>query len=458
MSLLTQPSELKHNQPISCLIYGQPGTGKTTLALSADKPVLIDLDRGLYRVEKRFQCPSLQVENYQQILDLINSDELRPFNTIVIDTLGKLVDRMGDFVARQNPKFKQGDGTLSMKAWGAIKIQFAALVKQIFNSNKSVIFVAHEKEDKDGDIRFVRPDVSGSSGKDIVKELDLMGYMEMKGNKRTVSFTPNEKYYAKNALNLPPVIEVPDTTSGNTFFQDKIVAAVAEKRRQEAELLADYESLKNVIETKVGEIKDITGLNEVYGEIRGLQVIWDSQIFANKMLKEKATNVERRQLAETGILRCAFLLRDDIETIHAATDLLAEAKLSPELRNEALYYRAKAYTKQKADKKAMEDYRELAKDTRNSYGAEAKYQVAQSLYDAKEYAAAEKELLNYIEQSTPHAYWLARSFILLSDVYHATGKDLDARQYLLSLQQNYQGNDDIESMIESRLQKLKTEN
>ena len=53
------------------------------------------------------------------------------------------------------------------------------------------------------------------------------------------------------------------------------------------------------------------------------------------------------------------------------------------------------------------------------------------LYDAKEYAAAEKELLNYIEQSTPHAYWLARSFVLLSDVYVAMGKDLDARQYLL---------------------------
>ena len=82
-----------------------------------------------------------------------------------------------------------------------------------------------------------------------------------------------------------------------------------------------------------------------------------------KMLKEKATNVERRQLAETGILRCAFLLRDDVETIHAATDLLVEPKLSPELRNEALYYRAKAYTNQKAGKKAMDDYRELAKDT-----------------------------------------------------------------------------------------------
>lgn len=173
-----------------------------------------------------------------------------------------------------------------------------------------------------------------------------------------------------------------------------------------------------------------------------------------KMLKEKATNVERRQLAETGVLRCAFLLKDDTETIHAATNVLAEAKLSPELKNEALYYRAKAYKNQKADKKALDDLRELAKDTRNLYGAEAKYLVAQSLYDAKEYPAAEKELLNYIEQSTPHAYWLARGFVLLSDVYVAMNKNLDARQYLLSLQQNYQANDDIQSMIETRLKKL----
>lgn len=173
-----------------------------------------------------------------------------------------------------------------------------------------------------------------------------------------------------------------------------------------------------------------------------------------KLLKEKASNVERRQLSETGILRCAHLLKDDAEVIHAATDLLAEAKISPELRNEALYYRSKAYKAQKADKKALDDWRELAKDTRNLYGAEAKFLVAQSLYDTKEYQGAEKELLNYIEQSTPHAYWLARSFVLLSDVYVAMGKNLDARQYLLSLEQNYQANDDIQSMIESRLKKL----
>ena len=38
------------------------------------------------------------------------------------------------------------------------------------------------------------------------------------------------------------------------------------------------------------------------------------------------------------------------------------------------------------------------------------------------------------------------------------GRNLDAKQYLLSLKQNYQADDDIAGMIESRLEKLKTEN
>lgn len=174
-----------------------------------------------------------------------------------------------------------------------------------------------------------------------------------------------------------------------------------------------------------------------------------------KKLQTKASTVEHRRLGALGVLRCAALTRDDAETIHAATALLAEAKLPPELRNEALYCRGKALLNQKADKKAMDDLRLPAKDTRTLYGAEAKYLVAQQLYNAREYAAAEKEILDFIDQSTPHAYWLARSFILLADVYVAMDRKLDARQYLLSLQQNYHADDDIAGMITERLEKLK---
>ena len=193
----------------------------------------------------------------------------------------------------------------------------------------------------------------------------------------------------------------------------------------------------------------------MHGEILFNRKQYDQAIADYKKLQAKASTAERRQLGSIGVLRCAALMGDDTDVIQSATNLLAEAKLSPELRNEALYYRAKSYLRQKADKKAMDDLKLLAKDTRTLYGAEAKFLVAQQLYNAREYPAAEKEILNFIDQSTPHAYWLARSFILLSDVYVAMNKKLDARQYLLSLQQNYQADDDITGMINERLEKLK---
>ena len=198
---------------------------------------------------------------------------------------------MGDYVALKNPKFKQYDGTLSMKVWGAIKIQFSSLVKTIFNMNKSVIFVAHEKEDKDGDTRFVRPDVAGSSGKDIVKELDLMGYVEMRGGKRTVSFTPSEKYYAKNSLGLEPVIEIPDTANGNTFFVEKIVKAVENKRKADAETLELYTSLKSMIDERLAEISDVDGLNTTMEELKKVQNIWDSTIYWKHQLHAKSKDL-----------------------------------------------------------------------------------------------------------------------------------------------------------------------
>ena len=191
------------------------------------------------------------------------------------------------------------------------------------------------------------------------------------------------------------------------------------------------------------------------GEMAYRQKNFEKALLVYKQLKEKASTPERRQDAKMNILRCVTSLSRYDEMILAATDVLSETKISPELANEAHYDRAAAYVNSGKPEGALADWRELAKDTRNVYGAEAKYRLAQAYFDAGNTNAAEKEVLDYIEVSTPHAYWLARSFVLLSDVYKKMGRTLDAKQYLLSLQQNYQADDDIADMIKDRLNQLK---
>lgn len=89
----------------------------------------------------------------------------------------------------------------------------------------------------------------------------------------------------------------------------------------------------------------------MHGEILFNRKEYKQALADYKQLQTRATTAERRQLGVTGVLRCGVLLKDDIEVIQAATALLAEAKLTPELQNEALYYRAKAYLNQKAVKR-----------------------------------------------------------------------------------------------------------
>ncbi len=96
MTLIKKPNELTQTKiKLKGLIYGEPGIGKTSVALSAPKPLLIDFDNGLRRVAKQYQTDSVQIESYQNLLDILEKEDISNYETIVIDTLGKMVDRIG---------------------------------------------------------------------------------------------------------------------------------------------------------------------------------------------------------------------------------------------------------------------------------------------------------------------------------------------------------------------------
>ncbi|WP_099464402.1 tetratricopeptide repeat protein [Parabacteroides provencensis] len=190
-------------------------------------------------------------------------------------------------------------------------------------------------------------------------------------------------------------------------------------------------------------------------EIEYLSKDYPAALETFKRLQIIAENPENKQAAKLGVMRSAQFTGQPKEVLLAAEELLKETKLSPEVSAEARYARAKAYISLKQDNKALADLKEISKDTRTVHGAEAKYLLAQLYYDTNDDKNAEKVLEDFAKNGTPHQYWLARGFILWADIYIRQGDDVQARQYLTSLQNNYKGNDDIAGMIEDRLGKLK---
>jgi len=171
-----------------------------------------------------------------------------------------------------------------------------------------------------------------------------------------------------------------------------------------------------------------------------------------KQVQNIAQTNENRNIGRLGVLRCSYFLNDHQTTINIANEIIADYRSTEELKSEARYNRAKAYLALNQANQALTDLKTLSTDTRTGNGAESKYLLANVYFQQNKLSDAEKEVLDFAKKNTPYQYWLARSFVLLSDIYIKQGNDFQAKQYLLSLQRNYTVKDEIQDMINVRLQ------
>jgi hypothetical protein len=235
----------------------------------------------------------LPVKDYQEVLDVLgNENELVPFETIVIDTAGKLLDYMSQWIVAQDPKKGKKDGSLSLQGFGTRKYEFINLLKRISTMGKHLVFVAHEIEVRSDDERIVRPEIGGSSGNDLIKELDVVGYMEALGKQRTISFSPCEKYYAKNSAKLSDVITVPEIKAGleNTFLAG-IISKCVEAMNEESSQVKLYNELMQIIKAGTEKVVDVQTANAGIKEFADTKHIWDSKIKAWRLLEAKAASL-----------------------------------------------------------------------------------------------------------------------------------------------------------------------
>lgn len=268
MSLIKKSNEIKVVKNIKIMIYGQAGMGKSTLALSAPKPLLLDFDNGVKRVNTNHlgdQVGIVQVESWNDIRYLLNSpNELNDFDSIVVDTIGKMMDYI---IA-----YRCNGGQPRIQDWGAINNDFKWFTNALSGLNKNVIFVAHRDTRKEGEETVFIPALREKNYNSIVTELDLLGYLEMKNEnglqKRTITFDPTSRNDGKNTCQLPGIMNIPtildrngNVTAANDFIDKQIIAkynamiAVKEKK------IAEYNDVLSQLKDNIALICDAQSAN-----------------------------------------------------------------------------------------------------------------------------------------------------------------------------------------------------
>ena len=171
---------------------------------------------------------------------------------------------------------------------------------------------------------------------------------------------------------------------------------------------------------------------------------------------EKVSSSEANTLiALKGQLKSAYQAGDAQKTIIAAGKINNSANIPEELVREATFMSAKANYSLNNFDDALRDFRKVATEVTSIEGAESKYRVAELLNKKDKPAEAEKVITEFIDQKSPHQFWMARVFLLLADISIKKGDTLQARATLQSLKDYYKvDNDGILDEVKAKLNSL----
>lgn len=175
------------------LIYGDSGTGKTTLAGSADevpsmRPVLfIDIEGGTASLRNSYpEVETVRVTTWKEMQEVYNvlHDGEHGYKTVVLDSLTEIqkfnmYQIMSD-VAQKRPDLDPD--VPSMREWGKNLEQIRRMVRGFRDLEMHTIFTALNKTDKDQKTGLVtmKPSLSGKMADEVAAFLDIVCYYYVK--------------------------------------------------------------------------------------------------------------------------------------------------------------------------------------------------------------------------------------------------------------------------------------
>jgi TolA-binding protein len=155
--------------------------------------------------------------------------------------------------------------------------------------------------------------------------------------------------------------------------------------------------------------------------------------------------------AEIGQMRCDFILGNYTSAISHATITLESDKVDNKLENESNLVIARSNMMLASNKEAVVFFDKVIKKGTTGQAAEAMYLKSRILFNDDDLDGAETLVFDIVEQYGSESDWVAKSLILLSDIYMTRGDLFQAKATLQAVLDNYADGGEILEQVNSKL-------
>lgn len=147
------PQDAKINAKF--LLYGDFGTGKTTLALQFPSPCLIDMEKGADLYSKKYKFKVLKTNSCKKVTETVQwlMKNKNPYRTLIIDPItefwSSLQDEWTDRLLRLNKEsrgYKDEYYELQPKDWMNIKRDFKEFMRNLISLDMNIICICRQKD------------------------------------------------------------------------------------------------------------------------------------------------------------------------------------------------------------------------------------------------------------------------------------------------------------------------
>ena len=188
---------------VVAVIYGPPSVGKTSLAFTAQNPILFDFDGNAFKASNRSGKAVVAIEKWAD-LEGLTAEDVKPYGTIIVDTVGTCLDKLAASIIAGDSR-KGSGGALTLQGYGALKARFKTWLDAVRSYGKDVVLIAHGAEENRDDRVVDRIVAAGGSKQEIYQQATIMGRFFATNEGRTLSFDPTSSSYGKN-VGLPDYI------------------------------------------------------------------------------------------------------------------------------------------------------------------------------------------------------------------------------------------------------------